>query len=139
MAEGRVRALFVTPERKAKPVSLQSAVAAQGGFEGDYHSTKQTRRQILMVSGVVLDEFALQAGALFENVTIDGVDVMQLNEGQQLRLGDALVEVTVPCEPCIQMERVKQGLKEAVRDRRGMFVRVLLPGAVRVGDLVRVC
>src|SRR2546422_3613637 len=38
-------------------------------------------------------------------------------EGQQLRLGSALVAVTTPCEPCIQMERLRIGLQEALRDR----------------------
>jgi MOSC domain-containing protein YiiM len=69
-------------------------------------------------------------------VVIDGIDVMALNNGQQLRLGDVVVSVTIPCEPCIQMERVRRGLQEALSDRRGMFVRVLSPGIVRVGDRV---
>src|SRR5262249_47397717 len=124
--------------KKTTPLSVASVVAADGGLHGDYHSGMRTRRQILLVSTSVLDEFQLQPGALFENVTIDGLDVMQLNEGQRLNLGDAIVEVTVPSEPCVQMERVQQGLKSALRDRRGMFVRVISSGAVRVGDSVRI-
>src|SRR5262245_4937860 len=102
--EGRIRALFVHPERKGKSLSVQSAAAVEGGFEGDYHAAARTPRQILMLSASVLDEFELQPGALFENVTIDGIDVMQLSAGQRLRLGDAIVEVTVVCEPCTQLE-----------------------------------
>ena len=83
-----------------------------------------------------MDEFGLEPGDLHENAVIDGIDVMTLREGQSLRLGSALVEVTIPCEPCIQMDRVRPGLKEQLKDRRGIFVKVLEPGIVRVGDTV---
>jgi MOSC domain-containing protein YiiM len=76
------------------------------------------------------------AGLISENVVVDGIDVMTLKEGQQLRIGDAHVVVTLPCEPCIQMERVRPGLQDALQDRRGMFVSVVTPGTVRVGDRV---
>jgi MOSC domain-containing protein YiiM len=81
-----------------------------------------------------LDELNLQPGAIYENVVLDGIDVMSLQEGQEFRLGEALVAVTIPCEPCIQMERLRSGLQDALQHRRGMFVKVLVPGTVRVGD-----
>ena len=61
---------------------------------------------------------------------------MNLKEGQQLLLGRARVSVTTPCEPCGQMERIRCGLQDALQNRRGMFVTVLNPGTVRVGDRV---
>jgi MOSC domain-containing protein YiiM len=32
------------------------------------------------------------------------------------------------------MDRVRYGLQESLENRRGMFVKVLVPGMVRVGD-----
>jgi MOSC domain-containing protein YiiM len=84
----------------------------------------------------VLDELNLEPGAIYENIVVDGMNVMALQEGQELRLGDVLVAVTIPCEPCIQMDRVRYGLQKALEGRRGMFVRVIVPGTVRVGDRV---
>ena len=107
-----------------------------GGFDGDHHTGNSKRRQILLMSGSVIDQLRLQPGSIYENVVVDGLDVMALREGQRLRLGDALVAVTIPCEPCIQMERLRSGLKEALQNRRGMFVTVIEPGIVRVGDTV---
>ena len=52
--------------------------------------------EILIVSGSMLDEFELQPGALFENVTVDGLDVMQLVQGHRVispgfvRVGDSM-------------------------------------------------
>ena len=133
---GKVRALFVKPERDTNPVPLASVEATPAGFGGDYHSRRMTRRQILLISGSVLTELALEPGAVDENVVVDDLDVMTLTEGQQLRLGDALVAVTIPCEPCVRMDGVRYGLKTALKDRRGIFVKVVAPGTVRVGDSV---
>jgi MOSC domain-containing protein YiiM len=109
------------------------------GFEGDYHSRfskPASRRQILLISSKVLNELSLEPGAVNENAVIEGLDVMSLPEGQRLKVGNAILEVTIPCEPCVQMERVRPGLKAALQDRRGMFVRVIAPGEIRIGDLV---
>jgi len=133
---GIVRALFVKPEKGATLIPLASVDATPTGFGGDYHSRRMARRQILLISGNVLKELAVDPGAIDENVVVDDLDVMSLTEGQQLRLGDALVAVTTPCEPCDHTNRIRHGLKEALKGRRGMFVRVVAPGAVRVGDPV---
>jgi MOSC domain-containing protein YiiM len=109
-----------------------------GGLAGDYHTAESKRRQILMMSGSVIDELNLKPGALYENVVVDGIDVMALSEGQQIQIGSALVSVTIPCEPCIKMDRVRGGLQDALQDRRGIFVSVLTPGVIRVSDSVEI-
>jgi MOSC domain-containing protein YiiM len=131
-----VRALFVTPEKKGKPLEIETVQAGRGGFDGDFHARVANRRQILMLSNDVLAEFRLQPGALRENMVVDGIDVMQLAADQKLRVGDAVLEVTGPCEPCTQMDRLRNGLRSALEGKRGMFVRVLTPGMIRVGDAV---
>lgn len=113
---------------------LQTAKAVVGGLEGDHHTGSSRRRHILLLSANVLEELHLQPGTIYENVVVEGIDVMSLQEGQQFQLGDALVAVSIPCEPCIQMDRIRNGLREVLQNRRGMFVKVLVPGRVRVGD-----
>jgi MOSC domain-containing protein YiiM len=136
--EGTVRALFVNPDKGATPVSMASVQVKPMGFDGDYHTGHTKQRQVLLMSGTILDELQLAPGSICENVVIDGLDVISLTRGQQLRMGDALFEVTMPCESCRQMERIRLGLKTVLMDRRGMFVRVLSPGVIRVGDRVTV-
>jgi MOSC domain-containing protein YiiM len=130
--------LFIKREKGGRPVSLQSVQVIAGGFDGDHHTGLSKRRQILMMSGSVLDELHIEPGAISENVVIDGLDVMTLQHGQQLRIGDAIVAVTIPCDPCIQMDRLRYGLQDDLQYRRGMFVKVVAPGTVRVGDPVQV-
>jgi MOSC domain-containing protein YiiM len=136
--QGTVRAIFIKRNKGEKPVALQSAEAVPGGLAGDYHTDASKRRQILLMSGSILNELNIEPGAIYENVVVDGLDVMELQEGQQLRLGDAVVVVTIPCEPCIQMDRVRRGLQDALQNRRGMFVKVISPGVIRVGDAIGV-
>jgi MOSC domain-containing protein YiiM len=136
--DGRVRALFIKKDKGEKSVPLDSVEVNAAGFAGDHHASPGKRRQILLMSGAVMDELALTPGAIYENVVVDGIDVMALQEGQQLRLGQAVVSVTIACEPCIQMERVRRGLQDALQNRRGMFVKVVSPGLVRISDPVQV-
>jgi MOSC domain-containing protein YiiM len=136
--QATVRAIFIKKEKGGQPVSLGAVQAIAGGLAGDHHTGISKQRQILLLSGNVVDELSLAPGSIYENVVIDGIDVMRLQHGQTLRLGDALVTVTVPCDPCSQMERVRQGLRAALANRRGMFVRVAAEGTVRVGDRVEV-
>jgi MOSC domain-containing protein YiiM len=133
---GTVRALFVTPEKKGKPVELEEVQAGRGGFDGDFHARVANRRQILMLSHDVLAEFRLTPGALRENMVVEGIDVMMLAAEQKLRVGGAVLEVTGPCDPCIQMDRLRDGLRSALEGKRGMFLRVHTPGTIRVGDAV---
>jgi MOSC domain-containing protein YiiM len=136
--KGTVRALFVKREKGGESIALPEVQAVTGGFAGDYHTGSSTRRQILLMSGSIMDELNLQPGAIYENVVVDGIDVMALKEGQQLQIGEALVSVTIPCEPCVQMDRVRRGLQGALQDRRGIFVKVVTPGLVRISDSVEI-
>jgi MOSC domain-containing protein YiiM len=136
--QATVRAILIKKQKGGESTSLDSVQAVAGGLIGDHHTGFSKKRQILLLSGSVLDELKLLPGSVHENVVVDGIDVMGLQEGQHLRLGDALVTVTIPCEPCVQMERVRQGLQASLQDRRGMFVRVVAEGTVRVGDRVEI-
>ena len=135
---GVVRGLFITPEKKAKAVAVDAVSTSERGFRGDYHSGFTNGRQILMISQQTLNQFDLEPGSTSENVVIDGIDVMSLRAGQQMRIGGAILEVTVPCEPCTQMNRIQPGLKSALRDCRGMFATVVSSGVIRIGDVVEV-
>src|SRR3990167_7782948 len=53
---GTVRALFVKPEKGGKPIPLETADVSAAGLAGDYHTGSASRRQILLMSGAILDE-----------------------------------------------------------------------------------
>lgn len=135
------------------------------GVEGDAHCgatvkhrsrvavdpSQPNLRQVHLVHAELFEElraqgFDLAPGAIGENVTTSGIDLLALPRGARLRLGaEAEVEVTGLRNPCAQLDGLRQGLMRAVldRDAEGRLVRkagimaiVTRGGTVRPGDAV---
>jgi MOSC domain-containing protein YiiM len=106
------------------------------GFEGCAHARPGRKRQVLLMDRETLDAMSLTPGILRENITTDGLNVNGLEVGQQLRIGETLVEVSTVCTPCDEMERIRRGLRKELWGRRGMMCRVLEGGTIRRGDVI---
>lgn len=91
---------------------------------------------MLLLDRETLDALNLEPGQLQENITTEGVAVAALQPGQRLRVGNALLEVTLRCDPCGKMNRIRENLKETLPGRRGMLARVLESGRIRPGDAI---
>ena len=85
-----------------------------------------------------LEALEVSPGAVKENVTTQGLDLKTVTNGQRLRVGSALLEVSVPCHPCHLMDEIRPGLQEALRGRRGMLCRVVEGGVIKQGDAIEV-
>ena len=104
------------------------------GFEGCAHGRPGSKRQVLLVDRETLEAMNLMPGIIRENITTDGLNVNSLPIGQQLRVGEARLEVSMVCTPCDQMETIRPGLRKELWGRRGMLCRVLEGGRIRRGD-----
>ncbi|WP_375387501.1 MOSC domain-containing protein [uncultured Amnibacterium sp.] len=153
--------------RFSKRVAPAVRLLAGLGVEGDAHAgvTVQHRsrvardpsqpnlRQVHLIHRELLDEvdeagFTVPPGAMGENITTEGVDLLGLPTGTRLRLGaDAVVEVTGLRNPCLQIDGYEPGLLKRMvgRDADGNVVRlagvmsvVLEGGEVRPGDRIDV-
>jgi MOSC domain-containing protein YiiM len=115
--------------------------------------TQPNLRQVHLIHAELHDELATRgfdvaAGAMGENVTTRGIDLLALARGTRLHLGrDAVVEVTGLRNPCAQLDRLLPGLMQAVLDRDddGALVRkagimgvVITGGVVALGDRIAV-
>lgn len=137
------------------------------GVEGDAHSGATVKhrsrvkrdpsvanlRQVHLMHAELHDElngkgFEVAAGALGENITTRGLDLLGLPTGARLRLGpEAVVEVTGLRNPCYQLDDYQKGLMAATLDRdgdgklirkAGVMAVVLAGGEVRPGDAIEV-
>ena len=106
------------------------------GIAGCAHAQPGGKRQVLLVDCETLEAMDLAPGIIRENVTTQGLAVNSLVAGQRLRVGEALLEVTLVCTPCDQMEKLRPGLRREIRGRRGMLCLVLEGGVVRAGDRI---
>jgi len=103
-------------------------------------------RQVHLLHAELFEELALRGfriepGAIGENVTTRGVDLLGLPTGAPLHLGAAaVVEVTGLRNPCAQLDRYAPGLMQAVLDRDaagGLVRKAGIMAVVRAGGLVR--
>ena len=137
------------------------------GVEGDAHMgrtvkhrsrvavdpTQPNLRQVHLMHAELFEELACAGfhvcpGELGENVTTTGLDLLSLPAGTRLGLGEsAVVELTGLRNPCVQIDRFRKGLMNALlgRDDHGQLVRkagvmaiVVEGGEVWPGDAIEI-
>ncbi|MFL5666610.1 MAG: MOSC domain-containing protein [Ktedonobacteraceae bacterium] len=149
-----------------KPIVDAVHLIEDWGIEGDYHGghlvrhrylakkdpTRPNLRQILLVDNAVFADLAaldiqIGPGMMGENITVEGIAVMELAAGTRLQIGPALVEVTEIRNPCYQLNGIDRRLLKAVvtkeqgqiRFKAGIMARILQGGWVRPGDQIILC
>ena len=100
-----------------------------------------------LFSADVYDEWKLKfpeadwsLGMFGENLTVEKLDEREIYIGDHYQIGDALVEVSEPREPCYKLG-VRFGTQAVLKPfinqpHCGVYVRVLNPGRVKVEDEV---
>lgn len=77
-------------------------------------------------------------GMFGENLTVEGLDESVMRIGDVYKMGDTLVQVSQPREPCYKLG-VRFGTQEVLKqfidhNRPGTYVRILEEGEVKAGD-----
>jgi MOSC domain-containing protein YiiM len=131
-----IAAIWRSPKRRELMEPLESArVFENEGVEGCAHR-RGGKRNVLFVAAEDLETLGVEPGAVKENFTVRGAEVMKWPVGQRLVIGDAEFEVSMVCDPCDLMETIRPGLLAEIDGRRGMLARVLKSGQVAVGDRI---
>jgi MOSC domain-containing protein YiiM len=126
--------IWRSPKRREPMEPLDRArVYENEGVEGCAHR-RGGKRNVLFVAAEDLEALDVPLGAVKENFTVRGADVMRWPIGQRLAMGDAEFEISMVCDPCENMEKIRPGLEAELEGRRGMLARVLRAGEVAVGD-----
>jgi MOSC domain-containing protein YiiM len=129
--------IWRSPKRREPMEPLESArVFENEGVEGCAHR-RGGKRNVLFVAAEDLEAVGVPPGAVKENFTIRGADIMNWPVGQRLVIGDAEFEISMVCDPCELMEEIRPGLQAELEGRRGMLARVLKTGEVSVGDALQ--
>jgi MOSC domain-containing protein YiiM len=131
--------LQLCPGNRLPMESVTAAKAIKNlGLAGDRHAKADSKRQVLLIEAETLEKLSLRAGDVRENITTRGIALMELPLGTRLRIGEALFELTVECEPCNLMDQLRPGLKETLQGQRGMLACVAQSGTLSVGDPILV-
>jgi MOSC domain-containing protein YiiM len=132
-----ISGIWTSPARKSgRSVGHERRRAIVGeGLQGCAHANPP-RREVLFASREHLDSVGVEPGAIRENVTVDGADVQQWPIGQRVRVGEAVFEVTMVCDPCQRMDDLRDGLRAQLEGKRGMLARIVESGEIAIGDEV---
>lgn len=139
--QGRARGL---PKRAVPQLTITPE-----GVQGDFNRwrTEQANgdpdQAVLVLSEEILsavraEGWAVEAGHLGENLTLAGLPPDAFQPGARLHIGDVVLELSKPCDPCtvlytlpyVGAERGPAFLR-TLQNRRGWFARVIQGGEVR--------
>ena len=144
---GCVHSVCVLEGGGVPKLPLREARLGIEGIEGD--KRRSLRRAVIIYSlermeGLREEGHPVAApGSLGENITIEGLDWDSLAVGDRLRVGETLLELTGPTEPCHEIEdQFSDG--DSGRIEEGRFpgwsrwcAAVLEEGVVKPGDIVK--
>ncbi len=140
---GRVLAVCVS-ERKGTPKHDvgQAELRADWGIVGDAHAG-HWHRQVSLLAWESIEKMRakglnVHAGSFAENITTEGLVLHTLPIGTRLRIGSALAEVTQIGKICHDRCAIYYQAGDCVMPREGIFVRILEPSLVKVGDRVEI-
>ncbi len=121
----------------------QARLLVEHGLEGDAHAEGGIR-QVSLLSLQSIDKMVamgprVKPGDFAENLTVDGLEVMILQVGTRLKVGDnVLLEITQIGKTCHKGCAIRELVGDCVMPREGVFARVLKEGMVMVGDPIEV-
>ena len=142
---GKVEWVSVRPKAKGEVKPLEEVEAQEGkGLVGDHYSGKSGHRQVTLIqaehlAGVayMLKTEVIDPELTRRNIVVSGINLLAF-EDQQFQIGEAVLQMTGPCEPCERMEEnLGEGGYNAMRGHGGITCRVVKGGKIKVGDKVR--
>jgi hypothetical protein len=153
---GRVASLHLHPPEPGAPlVAIEAVELAVGkGLVGDTRyfgrvsreTNQPSRRQVSLIEREQIAEHAaalglpsIAPGAVRSNIETEGIALVAL-VGHEVEIGEAVVFLYAPRDPCAKMDAICQGLREQMLNhRQGVMAEVRKSGRIRVGDTIRVC
>lgn len=138
---GRLESILLRPARLAQPQTVATATLTASGLTGDH--ARPGPRAVTLIQAEHLSVIAALAHlpevtpeTLRRNLVISGINLAALRD-VPLRIGEAILRITVPCAPCSRIEAaLGPGGYNALRGHGGWCADVLTPGAIEKGDTV---
>jgi MOSC domain-containing protein YiiM len=140
----RIIAVSISPRKGIKKTNIRQGTLVENcGLEYDAHAGNWHRQVSLLaiesIAKIREKGLDVNPGDFAENITTEGLTLWELPIGTLLRIGDkALVEVTQIGKVCHDRCTIYHQVGDCVMPREGIFVKVLIGGAVRPQDPIQV-
>jgi len=106
---------------------------------------KPSKRQVSLIEREQIAEHAavlrlqgIPPGTVRSNIETLGINLITLI-GREIQIGDAVLFLYAPRDPCAKMDAICQGLRQLMMNhRQGVMAEVVRSGRIRVGDSIAV-
>ena len=135
---GKVTNLFISVQGSSTRVAKDSFVLDPKGIIEDKYYDTNINRSVLITSEASYTlandhNIQLPFGSLGENILIN-YNPYHLTAGDQLRMGDVILEISQNCTMCDHLSKIDEDLPELLKDDRGIFARVIKGGVIKKED-----
>ncbi|MFC1955306.1 MOSC domain-containing protein [Chloroflexota bacterium] len=143
MAE--VIAVCKSRKKGTKKESIPEGLFKEGhGLINDAHADSQTHRQVSLLAIESIDKmrnlgFDLGPGDFGENITAEGIDLVNLPIGTRVFIGNGVVlEITQIGKECHAACAIRRQIGQCIMPEEGVFARVSEGGLVKPGDIIKI-
>jgi MOSC domain-containing protein YiiM len=137
---GKVLAVNISKDKGTKKTNIQSClVVRESGLKGDAHAGPW-HRQVSLLANESIEKMRAMGlkvgyGDFAENITTEGIDLVHLPIGTEIRIGDSiLLRVTQIGKECHERCAIYYQAGDCVMPKEGIFAEVINEGEVKVGD-----
>jgi len=137
---GKVLAVNISEDKGTRKKNIQSCtLLKEHGLRGDAHAGDWHRQVSLLANESIrkMKDLGLEVGYgdFAENITTEGVDLVHLPIGAEIRIGrTAVLRVTQIGKECHTRCAIYYQAGDCVMPKEGIFAEVLAEGEVKVGD-----
>lgn len=141
---GIIKAVCTSPKKGMRKKDIgEGLLVEEHGLRDDAHAGPWHRQVSLLAIESIekMRAMGLKVGPgdFAENLTTEGIDLVHLPLGTNLKIGRETVgEVTQIGKECHTRCAIYQQAGDCVMPKEGIFIRVLAGGTVKVGDNIEV-
>lgn len=144
MITGSVTKLFITKNNSNKTrQNVKNIFIDKLGIKNDKFYDKNSMRSILITSThsyalASQNNIDIEIGSLGENILIN-INPYALQEGDKIKIGNTLLEITQHCTLCQGLSSVDSKLPKLLKNDRGIFAKFIEGSSeILIGDLVKI-
>ena len=142
--QGRINAISVSKEKGTQKVNVPIAeLKADFGVVGDAHAGDWHRQISLLavesIEKMIAKGAEVSPGNFAENITTEGINLLELSVGSKLRLGESVeLEITQFGKKCHSRCEIFEQVGDCIMPREGIFAKVIKAGSINVGDVIEI-
>jgi len=139
---GKVLNLYIAPPKSSGVRVEQKSLnlVQDSGIVGDKFANKDIEKTVMIVglkpyNMAKEQNIELPTSALGENILLS-FDPHELNIGDRLAIGDAILEITQNCTLCKHLSKYSSKLPKLIVKHRGVYCQVIQGGEIKQNDSV---